>query len=87
MGLNEELIQLGIRKLKKETDLKRIAKLRKNLNKSGLSDEEIDRRLNALSLDEQSPTQESENPTQLSPQNIGYKKPHILVGDQMYVLA
>jgi hypothetical protein len=81
MGIEDILqkqIELGINKLRKETDPKKIEKFLKALKKAGLTDEEIEERL-------ASSEKESETPS--TPHDKGYKKGNWNSGDQMYILA
>ncbi len=74
----QKQIALGISKLKKETDPKKIEKYLKALKQLGLTDEEIEKRLAGSEIETESPS---------SPRDKGYKKGNWNSGDQMYILA
>ena len=74
----QKQIELGISKLKKETDPKKIEKMLKALKKVGLTEEEIEERLAGS---------EKEIETPSTPRDKGYKKGTWNSGDQMYILA
>ena len=81
MGMEEMLqkqIELGISKLKKETDPKKIEKFLNALKKAGLTEEEIEARLIGSEIAPEAPT---------APRDKGYKKGNWNSGDQMYILA
>ena len=88
MGLHEDLIKLGLLKLKKETNLKKIYRLRMGLIEAGLTDEEIDARLDQLENVKREPTSiDNVQKNTRSPEDKGYKKGNFNSGDQMYILA
>lgn len=74
----QKQIELGINKLKKETDPKKIEKFFNALKKAGLTEEEIEARLASSEI---APEASS------TPHDKGYKKGNWNSGDQMYVLA
>lgn len=81
MGLEEMMqkqIALAINKLKTESNPKKIEKIFEALKKLGLTEEEIEARLESPEVTPESST---------SPQDKGYKKGNWNSGDQIYVLA
>jgi hypothetical protein len=81
MGLDEIMqkqIALAINKLQTETNPKKIEKIFKALIQLGLTEEEIEARLESPEV--------TPGPT-TSPQDKGYKKGNWNSGDQLYVLA
>jgi hypothetical protein len=81
MGI-DDFIEKGIaetiQKLKSETDPKKIEKFRKVLKRMGLSEEEIETRLESPEIAPEVPS---------APRDKGYKKGNLNSGDQMYILA
>ena len=71
-------INFVIEQLKIQSDPKKIESIRELLKKNGLSDEEIDARLEGVEV----PTEAAQ-----APKNKGYKKGNFNSGDQMYILA
>jgi hypothetical protein len=67
-----------LKALSVETNVKKIERGRNALKKYGLSDEEIDARLQSTEVPSDSPQ---------TPKDKGYKKGNLNSGDQMYILA
>jgi hypothetical protein len=88
MGLQEDLIKMGLSKLKKETNLKKIYRLRMGLIEAGLTEEEIDSRLDELEnvVKKPTPIDDVQKNTR-SPEEKGYKEHNFNSGSQMYILA
>jgi hypothetical protein len=81
MGLEEMMqkqIALAISKLKTETNPKKIEKIYEALKKLGLTEEEIETRLESPEIAPEVPS---------APRDKGYKKGNLNSGDQMYILA
>jgi hypothetical protein len=81
MGLEEMMqkqIALGISKLKTETNPKKIEKIYEALKKLGLTEEEIEARVENRDVSPE---------VSVVPRDKGYKKGNLNSGDQMYILA